>query len=62
MAKLSARNYVEMCNRLYEQACEYEGIDPEAGIVDFSDGNSSGVKYRSVFNQEKYDEAWRLSR
>ncbi len=58
----TARNYVQMCDRLYRQACEHDGIDPEAEIAVFNPDNSYAKKYNAVFNQEKYDRARSLAR
>ena len=57
---MSAENYVEMCRRLWRKACEWEGVDPVAEFVGFSDKNPWAKKHSAVFNEEKYREAVRL--
>lgn len=58
----AAKNYVQMCDRLYHKACEFDGIDPDASITVFSEENPYGKKFKAVFNQEKYDRSRRLAK
>jgi hypothetical protein len=52
-----------MCDRLHRQACEEEGIDPEADMtIFFNPANVAGKKFRAVFNDEKYQKARRLAK
>lgn len=50
-----AFNYCDMCDRLFRRACEYDGIDPEASVVIFSEGNPYKRKHDAVYDQTKYD-------
>jgi len=53
-------NYVEMCDRLWNKACEFDGIDPQGTMFVFSNGNKYREKFNAVYDHCKYALAKRL--